>query len=731
MFYLNDDLINGCCYLWSPPTRELSIISVNQMEFVMNKKCRSLNFNKDFFAELDINGHLKFINRYGRDLLGIPIDFDINKEDIFAHEILKKTNFLDFKNQVLPLTLSEGVWQGVMNFRSLCDESIPMQLEMRLCRDKCDGDNILTLIGHDLRLQHAFMLQEAITDNFLAMSSEGIIVTDKYFRILKVNPAFNLITEYLHEEVTGRTPRFLFTNDSQDFYKTIYDSLNQKGVWQGEIWCRRKSGDIILLFVSISKLHFTGSKTSHYLSVFHDLTEKRAKDAEIAQLAFINPITGMGNRYSLIQTITQRINRVSCHIPPLAIMCVDLGQISPINDRFGMRGGDELIRRQGLRLQQLGEGLRFFHLAGDQFVILVPDASDLTNIGRYADNCIKHLQKPIVLEGEQIMLSPSIGVALLPKDAQDADTLMACAQTAMIAAKEQGREVYCFYNQAISDLIRQRLMLAQQLRLAMQADSVLGLELYLQPKVTLPTGQIQGAEVLLRWNHPEYGMIAPSEFIPLAEESRLIVTLDRWVFANACHALKRWRLSGFSIPHISINLSARQLQEPDLVNWCIETASSYGLSPDNLELEITETGFINLADTVLMQLQALRHAGFSLALDDFGTGYSSLTYLRRLPLDVVKIDRSFIADLCHDDRAATMLQGVLQLVKSLGYSVVAEGIETDEQVKCLQAIECDTMQGFLFYPPMPADDFITLYQDHCSIMNDAIAGKSRKLRLFK
>ena len=236
----------------------------------------------------------------------------------------------------------------------------------------------------------------------------------------------------------------------------------------------------------------------------------------------------------------------------------------------------------------------------------------------------------------------------------------------------------------------------------------MGLKLYLQPKASLPEGQIAGAEVLLRWEHPEKGLISPAEFIPLAEESRLIVALDRWVFARSCRLLQESAAAGYQLPSISINLSAKQLQEPDLVEWCANTVKRFGLDPGCIELEITETAFINLADTVLERLQALRNAGFSLALDDFGTGYSSLTYLRRLPLDVVKIDRDFVADLCHDERAATLLQGVMQLLDKLDFSVVAEGIETTEQSALLHSIGCEVGQGFLFHRPMPADEFIAL-----------------------
>jgi EAL domain-containing protein (putative c-di-GMP-specific phosphodiesterase class I) len=356
----------------------------------------------------------------------------------------------------------------------------------------------------------------------------------------------------------------------------------------------------------------------------------------------------------------------------------------------------------------LGDRLSFFRLTGDELVAIFSDRPDLTTIARYANECIDLLQVPVFLEGEAIHLSPSAGLAVFPKDGDDPDSLLACAQTAMIAAKQAGRDNYRFYDEALSNELRQRLMLEQQLKLAIQHETGLGLELYLQPKVNIADRALVGAEVLLRWHHPEKGMIPPSEFIPLAEESRLIIALDRWVFRQSCALLHQWQARLPELPRLSVNLSARQLQEPDLVEWCLHTLAEYGLQPRQLELELTETALINLADDLLRRLAGLRQAGFTLALDDFGTGYSSLTYLRHLPLDVVKIDRSFVADLCRDARATTLLKGMIQLLSELEFGVVAEGIESDEQAELLQRIGCKNGQGFLFYRPMPAGEFMQL-----------------------
>lgn len=682
----------------------------------MDRQRQFLDLTGDFIASVDKHYRVEFINRSGRDLLGIDPTHDLNGSPLYVSDFHTETTWRELSETIFPQVLERGQWSGVINFRTFLGREIPVSLRILAHLDEQGLVTGLTGIGQDQRLQRQLQTQEAMADRILDSTIEGIIVTDPGARIQRVNPAFTQITGYTAQEVIGQTPKLLRSNHhEQSFYDVMNGALRCHGNWQGEVWNRRKSGEVYLQWMSVSAIRDDSGRVINYVSIFHDLTEMRAKEAQIEELAFTDPLTGMGNRHKLMQTVMQllRQERAPKTVPAkIALMCIDIGQLSPINDRFGMRGGDQLIRQQAERLQQcLGETLSFFRLAGDELIAIVNDARDLTSIARYANECIQELQAPLYLEGEAIRLSPAAGLALFPKDGDDADTLLACAQTAMLSAKQAGRDSYRFYDEALSNELRQRLMLEQQLRLAVQHETGLGLELYLQPKVNIHDQTLAGAEVLLRWQHPDKGMISPSEFIPLAEESRLIVALDRWVFKNSCALLEQWQVQLPSLPKLSVNLSARQLQEPDLVSWCVETVAQHGLRPDQIELEVTETAFINLADDVLRQLAGLRDVGFRLALDDFGTGYSSLTYLRRLPLDVVKIDRSFVADLCTDTRAVTLLQGVMHLLYELEFSVVAEGIETEVQAELLRTIGCQTGQGFLYHRPMPAADFLRLFSD--------------------
>ncbi|ULG68707.1 putative bifunctional diguanylate cyclase/phosphodiesterase [Marinobacterium sediminicola] len=677
----------------------------------MDRQQHILDLTGDFVASVNREFGIEYINHSGRTLLGIAVNHDLHAEPLYVPQFHDSATWQRLAEDIFPQVVDQGQWSGQLTLHALDGETVPILMKLLPYLDETGEVSGFTAIGHDLRLRQALQTQQAMAERILDSTIEGIMVTDSAARIQRVNAAFTQITGYQSDDVVGKTPKFLRSNHhQQSFYDLMNASLQESGRWQGEVWNRRKSGELYLQWMSISALRDDRGCISHFVSIFHDLTEMRAKEAEIELLAFSDPLTGLGNRHKLNQALKHQLKRdqqrSGAH---LALLCIDIGQLSPINDRFGMKGGDELIKCQAERLnKRLGRDLHLYRLVGDELVALMVDITDPADVARYASDCIRQLQEPVFLNGEAIRMSPAIGIALSPKDATESDVLLSNAQTAMLAAKQQGRDSYHFYDEALSCEMRQRLMLEQQLRLAVKSGASMGLELYLQPKVHLGSRQLAGAEVLLRWQHPEKGMISPAEFIPLAEESRLIVHLDRWVFEHTCKLLSHWQQQGFVLPALSINLSARQLQEPDLVEWCQAVIHEYGLSASMIELEITETAFINLSDSVLDQLTTLRSAGFHLALDDFGTGYSSLTYLRRLPLDVVKIDRSFVADISQDARATTLLRGVMQLLHELDFSVVAEGIETTEQAELLQQIGCRLGQGFLYYRPMPIDEFVGL-----------------------
>ena len=682
----------------------------------MDRQSQFLDLTGDFVASFDPHYRIEYINTSGRRLLGIDLERDLKARPLDVRELYADETWQQLSRDIFPEVMISGCWSGTLNFRSLSGHEVPVQLRILAHRDEQGQITGLTAIGQDQRLRRALQTQEAMAERILDSTIEGVIVTDADARIQRVNTAFTQITGYSAEEVVGKTPKLLRSQHHEpSFYEAMNTALKEQGNWQGEIWNRRKSGEVYLQWMSVSAIRDDQGRITSFVSIFHDLTEMRAKEARIEELAFTDPLTGMGNRHKFVQTLNDLLKSQSAHPhptdkPSIALLCIDVGQLSPINDRFGMNGGDRIIKWQVERLQQkVGDRLNLYRLAGDELVAILSDPADLTDIARSACECIEQLQVPLQLEEESIRLSPAIGLAVYPKDGKEVDTLLSCAQTAMLAAKQKGRDQYRFYDETLSDELQQRLMLEQQLRLAVQHEEGCGLELYLQPKVNLDDHSLVGGEVLLRWQHPEKGMISPADFIPLAEESRLIVALDRWVFRQACELLRHWKDRMSELPRLSINMSARQLQESDLIEWYVNTVQEHGLDARQLEIEVTETAFINLADDVLEKLSGLREAGFGLALDDFGTGYSSLTYLRRLPLDVVKIDRSFVADLSTDARATTLLKGVMQLLSELDFHVVAEGIETDEQARLLRSIGCSTGQGYLYYKPIPASEFMQLY----------------------
>lgn len=687
----------------------------------MEKQSQLLDLAGDFIARVNLEHRIESINRAGRKLLGIAQDHDLMTDPLYVHQFHDTDTWQELEESIFPHVLKEGRWRGKLSFNTTEGQQVPVSVRIQPHYDPQNNICGLTGVGEDLRLHESLKIQQAMAERILDNTIEGIMVTDAGAHIEQVNAAFTKITGYSSKEVIGKTPKFLrSSHHEQSFYDLMNKVLQKKGGWQGEILNRRKSGELYLQRMSISAL-FTpeGGEITHYIAVFHDLTKMLAKDVDIEKLALRDPLTGFGNRYKLTNTLKYHL--MGGQFPrgiKLALLCIDLGRLSLINDRFGMKGGDDFIKHQAeLLRQKLGRKLHLYRLSGAEFVALLVDYGSLTEVVRYADKCIKYLQRPVFLDGAKVHMSPSVGIALSPKDTRESDVLMANAQTALLAAKQAGRDCFQLYDETLSCELRNRLSLQQNLKLAIESGGM-GLQLYVQPKVNMDRSSISGAEVLLRWLHPERGMISPADFIPLAEESKLIVQLDRWVFKQACELLQTWQQRGIlthwqqqgsPLPILSINLSGRQLQESDVADWCTLTVKQHGLTPDLIELEITETAFINISNYVLDQLNSLKASGFKIALDDFGTGYSNLTYLRYLPVDVVKIDRSLITDITRcDKRETTLLEGVVRLLHDLDFTTIAEGIESDDQAELLRSMGCNIGQGYFYYRPMPIAEFSRL-----------------------
>lgn len=662
----------------------------------------------EMIVTISLDQRLLYINLAGRQMLGIDLALDLNLESLYVRDFHTEVVHRQLSQEVFPAVTRAGArWEGELEFRDLQGNYFPGHLIV--IGHHSDTGELLWITGimRDLRRRKRFEAQQRLATRVFDSTIEGIMVTDGRARIQRVNPAFSEITGYTPTEAIGQTPRLLRSNHhDQMFYDAMWQSIADTDRWQGEIWNRRKDGSVYLQWLSINCVRNSRGQIENYISIFHDLTELRAKEAEIQHLANHDPLTGLGNRHLLNERLSHAMRQARSQKENLALLVMDLGNIQLVNESLGYTWCDRLIRHQSERLRQrVNEADTLVRIGADEFALLIEDFDSVHDISQLAEDLKTLLQQGVELGQQQVVMSPSIGVAFFPDDANDVDQLLMNAQAALLEAKHSGRDTFRFFDPQMNHEARERLQLEQALRTAVRSG---GLSLHYQPKVLLNNGQIYGAEALLRWQHPEFGALSPAVFIPLAEESGLIVEIGAWVLQEACQALVRWRESGLVLPRIAVNISVHQLEREDFPDWLEALLQSHQLERDCLELEITETGLMANEQRALRSLQRLQEKGFRIALDDFGTGYSSLSYLRKLPLSTLKIDRSFVQDIGLDGVSLSIVSTIIQLAKSLRLDLVAEGVEDVDQADRLLQLGCQQAQGFLYHPPLPEARFLAL-----------------------
>ena len=529
---------------------------------------------------------------------------------------------------------------------------------------------------------------------------EGVLITDAGGTILSVNPAFSEITGYTSENAVGKTPSLLRSDRHEpEFYHSMWQQLTSEGRWQGEIWNRRKSGEAYLEWLTINRIQDNKGNTLRYVSVFHDITEMRRKDEHIRHLAFHDALTGLPNRTLMHDRLTHAVERALRENTRLSVTFVDLDRFKDINDGLGHDIGDLLLQEVAQRIKSRLRGMdTVARIGGDEFVVLMEDLDEPRHCASLAEDIIGAISHPMELRGQVVQVGASMGMAFFPEDGRDALNLMKRADMAMYAAKSAGRNTYRFFQPEMLEQTTQRLKLEMELRRAIASRH---LELHYQPKVSLATGKPTGVEALVRWRHPARGLVPPMEFIPVAEESELILDIGNWVLDEACRQAAEWQAKGVGKIQIAVNVSARQLEQGDLVERIAELTARHGITPAELEIELTESVIMARPEQVAGLLGRLRAIGVTVAVDDFGTGYSSLAYLRRLPIDTLKIDRTFIQDADRNEEDAQIVKTILALSQTLKLRVVAEGVETESQADLLRALGCETAQGYLYARPLP------------------------------
>lgn len=538
-------------------------------------------------------------------------------------------------------------------------------------------------------------------------TAEGVIVTDAQNRIIAVNKAFSEITGYSEEEALQQNPSFRHSErQDMEFYESMWQSILSKGRWQGEIWNRRKSGDVYPEWMTLSTVEDENGATRNYVAVFSDITNVKRSQMQLDHMAHHDPLTDLPNRNLLADRLEQAIRRAERRGSLVAVLFIDLDRFKNVNDTLGHALGDELLQQVAQRLQLLlRQQDTIARLGGDEFVILIEELERPAVAEMIAAKVIDVLSSPFTIQSHELYLGASIGISLFPNDAADFSTLIKYADSAMYSAKEQGRNTYRFYTQELTDSAMERLAMESALRHALERGQF---TLHYQPQINISDGRLIGAEALLRWNHPKLGMVPPDKFIPLAEECGLILSIGDWVLEQACRQTAQWQKEYPDFETIAINLSAVQIQQGDIVNRVAAVLDDSGLPAAALELEITESVLIQFPELAEVTLTGLREQGVVLAIDDFGTGYSSLTYLKRFPIQILKIDRSFIQDIPHDSNDTAITRAVIALGRSLQLKVIAEGIESAEQAAFLQAEGCEVGQGYYFSRPLPAQELLRL-----------------------
>jgi diguanylate cyclase (GGDEF)-like protein/PAS domain S-box-containing protein len=530
-------------------------------------------------------------------------------------------------------------------------------------------------------------------------SLEAIIICDANTNIIRVNPEFTKITGYSLSEVKGYQPSIIKSGiHSNDFYKNIWVSIIEKGFWQGEITNRRKNGENFVSWQIIKAVKDSTGNIQRYMSIFSDITEKKKAEEHIFQLAHNDLITQLPNRAAFHKQLNDAIITAAHSTYRLAVMFIDLDHFKLINDTSGHPVGDELLQQVALRFKEIiGSNDIISRFGGDEFTVLLPCIETIEEVSEVANKILDSLLSPFALLSCEVTISASIGVGIYPDNAKDASSLLSCADNAMYSAKNSGRASCHFYTEQMQIDAHERVVLERDLRDALTNDQFV---LHYQPQFDVKTNQIIGVEALLRWQHPTKGLIPPDTFIPVAEVTGLIVPIGQWIINEACQQLAHWRSEGAEQLTMSINLSARQFFQKDLL-YTIETAiNSSGVPASKIGFEITESMMmINIEETI-ETLHQIKGLGVQLFIDDFGTGYSSLSYLKRFPLNKLKIDKSFVDGLPNDLDDLAIVQAIIGIAHSLNLTVIAEGVETAQQYDILTQYHCNEIQGYYFSKPL-------------------------------
>ncbi|NVJ92928.1 MAG: EAL domain-containing protein [Methylocystaceae bacterium] len=575
------------------------------------------------------------------------------------------------------------------------------------------------LVRVDLTEQKKAQEQLHLAATVFQTASEAMMVTDREDHIEMVNPAFSDITGYSEAEVIGKTPHILSSGrHDEHYYHKMFEELKRHGTWQGEIWNRRKSGEVFPEWLSITTIYDDEGIAQKRISLFTDITSRKKSEERIHYQANYDSLTDLPNRNLFKERLTQSINAAKRNKDTVALLFLDLDNFKHINDTLGHLMGDELLRHVADRLRSLFSASdTIARLSGDEFIVIINEANDMSALEQVLDQILECLQLPYLLNGNTTYTSVSVGATLYPRDGTTVDSLLQNADAAMFKAKDQGRNTYCFFTPEMNSRAKERHEMEVALHGALDKGHFV---LHYQPIIDLASQTIKSTESLVRWNDPERGLVPPIKFIPIAEDTGLIVPMGEWILRQACHDAAQWNIEKGLDIGVSVNLSSRQFKRSDIFGLVRETLQETKLPVEQLTLEITESLLVDDDSGVLKTLRQIRDLGVKLSIDDFGTGYSSLSYLKRFPITILKIDQSFINGVLHGGEDAALTEAILSMARSLGLKVVAEGVESQGQNDFLFDRDCDYIQGFHYSRPVPVADLMH------AIENKKLKAKTKK-----
>jgi diguanylate cyclase (GGDEF)-like protein/PAS domain S-box-containing protein len=568
-----------------------------------------------------------------------------------------------------------------------------------------DNGKYLGLIGSsvDITEQKLLELDMQLAAQVFEHSLEGIVITNAANEIVQINHAFCELTGYSRSEVFGKNPNILSSGlQDEAFYQTMWQTIYKKGLWQGEVYNRRKNGEIFPEWLSIIVVKNAAEEITHHIAIFSDITEKKRAEQDIHFLAHFDALTKLPNRILFNDRIQHAIQQAARKKQCIAVLFLDLDRFKAVNDSLGHKAGDELLVEVAADISSCIQDIdTLARIGGDEFIILL-EAMDKQSVYKdcpiVAEKIIQKLATEYQIKDSPVFIGVSIGIAIYPDDGQSIEMLTQRADMAMYHAKEQGRNNFQFYSDQLNSIVQTRLKLETDLRTAIEQQQFF---LHYQPQYNLITQKIEGFEALVRWQHPQMGLIPPDDFISIAEETGLIMEIGKWVLKTACEQLLVWQQTTGQPLRMAVNVSLKQLESGKFID-CVKTVlAQTNIAPATMELEVTESIFLEEDSVSLQVLTQLDQLGVQISMDDFGTGYSNMGYLKKLPIDRIKIDRCFVTDIPHDENDAAIVCAIIDIAKHFNIKVIAEGIEYQEQAEYLISKGCDEGQGYLFSQPVP------------------------------